>query len=54
MCSSDLKAAKEARYELSEMVERAFGLRGERDEAEENPGLESIKANSKEKFESKK
>ena len=50
----NFKAAKEERYALSEMVERAFGARGKDDREEENPGLESIKANSKEKFKSKK
>ena len=50
----NFKAAKEERAPLADMIERAFALRGKDDREEENPGLEPIRADSKQKFKSKK
>ena len=49
----NFKAAKEERAPLADMIERAFGARGERDKEEVNPGLEGVHSDTKVKYKKK-
>ena len=51
---SKFSAQKEERAPLATMIERAFGTRGQDNAEEIKPGLEPIKANSKQKFKTSK
>lgn len=50
----NFKAAKAERQPLADMVTGSFARRGRSTRDEESPGLEPIKANSKEKFKTKR